>query len=1068
MKHDTISQSSSNIQDEGCGLSVQLMFGCITLFSIIIASVSTALLLIINYEDAVTETQDGGKVSTERCFTESEHSLEKVAAELLAYATSGVAEEIKVIISEPINHMEGLFAVLAIYKEDEKTFDWLTSKPIRSSLWHQIQMADPVVTSLGIYIDDSHFALHLRNFSHVSDSAVEVLITEPGSPNSTLGIAKHGDGGLETVTSVLPINNRNMPGLEISRNLWNLEQFAWNSIHVSNFFTGYTVVSRNTIPNVQHFNLEVSVPLKSIADSLSKLVSSMRRQTGSKTRMYVVIAESWIATKLKQQNQSNWKDYDQSLQLVSVSDGESNYLDNSTGHGDLLYDTNATDSIIRGIALGIRSNYGGYAGLSFKGTTKYSIPHDGVIEEFFVQVQSINDGFGINWWLTTAIDMQYILGEVDAAHDVLNEQFKVRRSHIRNSVNSKRDQAIYTTAIVAVALLVLSYVATLFVLQPMKDLQKDMLSVSMMQLENLAGNTTVLKEIRHMQLNFLIMVRRLKEFRAYVPTAVLQGANIPNDIPLPPSGKVGIVFTDIEGSTALWDLDNAAMNAALEKHNVLIREACSQNNGYEVKTIGDAFMIAFETDTDAIKFAVQAQQSISTAAWPPELCLKDGLRVRMGVQYGHVILEENPLTSRADYRGTTVNMAARLESKSKGGALCITKELYSTLNQELVSPSTICTVDHGMQDLKGLGPHETFLLYTKDSVMTPASHPDIRKNSYIVHKTSEKQTSDKSDESHVTIVRTKANKTNNTGLTLVKGLISVGMCSLKVKHKDNLFNDINLMIRIVADAAFDTDGVLGAVLGNTILVSWNTSKKNQLHTIASMRFASQLQKRGSRLMTIGVATGTALHGNIGSQSRRFHSIYGVALSCATSLSDHAAALGSFCLIGDCTRESRFLKDDSISSFLRLVDSWYLRDEHVTIHVYDIRCAKFLTHLENWGAGETLMTPEDSVSVSAIIQKLIHGDRASMEELSVAASLAPDDVVLANVKKMFSTSVPGLEGYRCEIGFSKVPHAADAWRQDFTNSESHIQTSTASRTMSTGPSPVMLPGTVTTSVPTINC
>eukprot|EP01060_Flectonema_neradi_P001983 TRINITY_DN11209_c1_g1_i1.p1 TRINITY_DN11209_c1_g1~~TRINITY_DN11209_c1_g1_i1.p1 ORF type:complete len:1081 (+),score=128.65 TRINITY_DN11209_c1_g1_i1:355-3243(+) len=959
--------------------------------------------------------------------------------------------------------MEGLLSLLHIHNNETRDFAWLQSKTVRNALWHQIQMADPVVTSLGIYIDNAHYALHHRNYSHLGDSELDVLITEPNSTTSIFGLAKFGDGGLETILNpALPINNSNMPGLAIAREIWEEDTFMWNSLFIDSFLDGYRVTSRHKTES-NHFNMEVLVPVNTITESLHRLVTSMRKETNSKTRMYIVIAESWIATKMKANNDSRWKDYDQSMRLVSTSDGDYFTKDPVTGNGEPLLDTDATDTIIKGIALGIHSNYGGYAGLAARGTTKYLIPHDGIIEQFFVEVQGINDTFGISWWLTTAIDLEYILGEIDATHVVLNNQFTQRRREIRSDVDSGRDQAIYTIAIVAVALLVISYCATMLVMRPLKKLQVDMKLVSLMNLDNLQESTTILSEIRNMQLTFQIMVRRLKEFRAYVPTAVLQGVNVPSDIPVPPSGEVGIVFTDIEGSTALWDLDNAAMNIALEQHNEIIREACAANNGYEVKTIGDAFMIAFESAEDAVKFSVQAQQAISVAGWPSELCLRDGLRVRMGSQFGHVILEENPLTSRADYRGTTVNMAARLESKSKGGALCITRELYTQLNPDLVPPSSLCMVDHGVQDLKGLGPHDTVLLYTKESLMTPGSHPDSRKNSYQVtfnNKTSEKQTSEKSEESHIAVVRAaKSGKSTNTGLSLTKSSISVGICSLKVRHKDNLFNDVNLMIRIVADATFDTDGVLGTVIGNTIMVSWNTSKRNQLHTIASMRFASQLHKRGARIMTIGLATGSSLHGNIGSQNRRFHSVFGVPLNCAYALSDHAASLDAFCLTGDCTRESRFLKDDSISTFLRLVDGWYLREEHVTILIYDIRCAKFLNHLENWGAGETILSPKDSISLDSIVQKLLHGDRSAMEELQVAATLSPDDGVLNNVKKMFSVTLPGLEGYRCEINFSRVPHAAHQWRQEFANESVVPSTTPSGRSPSPVPSPVHLPNSI---------
>lgn len=55
---------------------------------------------------------------------------------------------------------------------------------------------------------------------------------------------------------------------------------------------------------------------------------------------------------------------------------------------------------------------------------------------------------------------------------------------------------------------------------------------------------------------------------------------------LPPSGTVTFVFTDIEGSTQLWETAPEAMRSALERHDVLVRAAIEARGRYVVKTTG--------------------------------------------------------------------------------------------------------------------------------------------------------------------------------------------------------------------------------------------------------------------------------------------------------------------------------------------------------------------------------------------------------------------------------------------------------------------------------------------------
>src|SRR5207247_19010 len=86
-----------------------------------------------------------------------------------------------------------------------------------------------------------------------------------------------------------------------------------------------------------------------------------------------------------------------------------------------------------------------------------------------------------------------------------------------------------------------------------------------------------------------------------------------NVMTTPPQGVVTLMFTDIEGSTSRWERHPDHFNEALEIHARLIREAIDRYNGFEVKTVGDAFMIAFASASDAIRCAAEIQASFAEA-----------------------------------------------------------------------------------------------------------------------------------------------------------------------------------------------------------------------------------------------------------------------------------------------------------------------------------------------------------------------------------------------------------------------------------------------------------------------
>ena len=117
-----------------------------------------------------------------------------------------------------------------------------------------------------------------------------------------------------------------------------------------------------------------------------------------------------------------------------------------------------------------------------------------------------------------------------------------------------------------------------------------------------------------------------------------------------PTGTVTFLFTDIEGSTKLWEAHPEAMRVALARHDALLREAIVNANGYVFKTVGDAFCAAFASAPEAVAAALAVQLALHTEPWPEAT----PIRVRMALHTGAVESRDG------DYFGPPVNRVARL------------------------------------------------------------------------------------------------------------------------------------------------------------------------------------------------------------------------------------------------------------------------------------------------------------------------------------------------------------------------------------------------------------------------
>jgi predicted ATPase/class 3 adenylate cyclase len=165
-----------------------------------------------------------------------------------------------------------------------------------------------------------------------------------------------------------------------------------------------------------------------------------------------------------------------------------------------------------------------------------------------------------------------------------------------------------------------------------------------------------------------------------------------------PSGTVTFLFTDIAGSTALWERDRQAMAAAVARHIALLDAAIQAHGGVQYKTIGDAVQAAFPTAADAVAAGVAAQRALQAEPWPHPPGL---LHVRMALHAGEAVPRDG------DYLAGRLNRLARLLAAGHGGQVLLTEVVERLVESNLPNGVSLRPLGtHRLRDLHE--PEEVF------------------------------------------------------------------------------------------------------------------------------------------------------------------------------------------------------------------------------------------------------------------------------------------------------------------------------------------------------------------------
>jgi class 3 adenylate cyclase/tRNA A-37 threonylcarbamoyl transferase component Bud32 len=180
----------------------------------------------------------------------------------------------------------------------------------------------------------------------------------------------------------------------------------------------------------------------------------------------------------------------------------------------------------------------------------------------------------------------------------------------------------------------------------------------------------------------------------------------------PPTGEVTFFFTDIQGSTSMWERDAKRMQSALARHDELLKGAVEGHGGFVFKMVGDACCAAFASAGDALEAALAAQRAIFEEPWDDRV----RVRVRMALHTGAA--EERD----GDYFGPPLNRVARLLSAGHGGQTLVSHVTRGKFVEDRPEDVELRDMgEHRLRDLKD--PERIFQLSVPD---LPSEFPPLK------------------------------------------------------------------------------------------------------------------------------------------------------------------------------------------------------------------------------------------------------------------------------------------------------------------------------------------------------
>ena len=263
-----------------------------------------------------------------------------------------------------------------------------------------------------------------------------------------------------------------------------------------------------------------------------------------------------------------------------------------------------------------------------------------------------------------------------------------------------------------------------------------------------------------------------------------------------PAGVAAYLFTDLVGSTRLWEQHPDEMHVALGRHDAIMRAAFERHGGEIFSIAGDSFGAAFEAAHQAVSAAVEIQHTLAAESWPEPI----EIRPRMGIHAG-------PSVRRAgNFFGSDVNRAARLMAAAHGGQIVVSQAVMATIDG-------VATADLGEHLLKDLSaPEHVFEVLTGlwDAPFPPLRSLDRARVQLPVQVTALLGR----DDDAAAIVQTL----ERTRLLTIRGLGGVGKTRLSIHAAAELADGFRDGVDFVELARVTDDDAVAYTVGDALRI----------------------------------------------------------------------------------------------------------------------------------------------------------------------------------------------------------------------------------------------------------
>ena len=486
-----------------------------------------------------------------------------------------------------------------------------------------------------------------------------------------------------------------------------------------------------------------------------------------------------------------------------------------------------------------------------------------------------------------------ITREVDKATARSNMILSIQNENIDKELERKLAVTVLVVVVICLVAVLLFMVFNNLITKPFEQTALLMAEAAVMNIDTMPKTKSFVRELQTMNQAMVLLLSNLQMYKKFLPSSLFEEKEqdiVRNSRPPPgiTSGTATLVFTDIRSSTSIWEAVPQGMCEALKIHNRIIRAAMDEFEGYEVKTIGDAFMVAFATVLDGVNFGLRVHEALRNATWPAELLhfklcadtspLWGGLTVRIGVNAGPVTVEKNTLTGRTDYFGHTVNVASRLESTCKPGAVGLRHEVW----QEECSGVCSATVGEVHRiELKGVSGKTPVCCVWPTSLAGRVTNPlmERRLSAGSVHTTASSAVSSRSSVSTISL----PGSVSTSGRLATVGIVQVAVGDEAHVSAMRTMSTHLITLKSCLDRS---GGRMVSVIGSLVCIAWNLSHAAPAHVENSLRFVQYLYGTSS-VRVGGLMTGTVHQGDVSANTLRFVTVLGDAVQKCWRLCEEA-------------------------------------------------------------------------------------------------------------------------------------------------------------------------------------